>query len=424
MFKFLEIWAGIGIGQTERRGRKGFAEDAKEQPKNSPLKVGQCLKILSSFFEFFSAPSANPSRPLLSAVLTVGLLIATQAHAQTFTGIGRPATQAEVKAWDIDVRPDFKGLPPGQGTVRRGEQIWEAQCASCHGTFGESNEVFPPMVGYTTAKDIQTGRVARLNLDGDAPTRTSMMKLAHVSTLWDYIYRAMPWTAPKSLSPDDVYAVTAFILNLANVLPEDFTLSDKNIRDVQARLPNRNGLTTTHSLWPGAEFGPRTKPDVQGAACVRNCTPGQVKVASVIPDYAKSAHGNLADQSRPWGPVRGLQTIALEPKVPPAQVNTAQAAIKSGVNEAGSAPTFAQIQPLMQQNACLACHGMDNKMVGPSFKEIATRYQNKADASDYLAQRIKQGGQGVWGSIPMPAQAIGVGDAQAVARWLAAGAKP
>ena len=66
----------------------------------------------------------------------------------------------EVAAWDIDVRPDFKGLPAGSGTVAKGQDVWEAKCASCHGVFGESNEVFTPLVGGTTAEDIKTGRVA------------------------------------------------------------------------------------------------------------------------------------------------------------------------------------------------------------------------------------------------------------------------
>ena len=128
------------------------------------------------------------------------------AQGARFEGVGRAATPAEVKAWDIDVRPDFKGLPPGQGSVKRGEQIWEAQCASCHGTFGESNDVFTPIVGYTTPRDVQAGRVAALMPGANAPTRSTLMKVAHLSTLWDYIRRAMPWTAPKTLSDDDVYA--------------------------------------------------------------------------------------------------------------------------------------------------------------------------------------------------------------------------
>src|SRR5438067_10753685 len=80
----------------------------------------------------------------------------------TFPGIGRPATPAEIAAWDIDVRPDFKGLPPGSGSVEQGQGIWDAKCAQCHGTFGESNEVFQPLVGGTTADDIKTGHAKAL----------------------------------------------------------------------------------------------------------------------------------------------------------------------------------------------------------------------------------------------------------------------
>src|SRR5438552_2411857 len=76
--------------------------------------------------------------------------------------VGRPATPAEIAAWDIDVRPDFKGLPPGSGSVAEGQKVWDAKCASCHGTFGESNEVFTPLVGGTTTQDVKTGRVAAL----------------------------------------------------------------------------------------------------------------------------------------------------------------------------------------------------------------------------------------------------------------------
>src|SRR5436853_3365611 len=82
--------------------------------------------------------------------------------AAQFPGIGRPATPAEIAAWDIDVRPDFKGLPPGSGSVAKGQKVWDEKCASCHGTFGESNEVFTPLVGGTTAEDMKTGRVRSL----------------------------------------------------------------------------------------------------------------------------------------------------------------------------------------------------------------------------------------------------------------------
>src|SRR5262245_40370015 len=112
-------------------------------------------------------------------ILAAAAMLATSAlHAQSttrFSGIGRTATPAEVRAWDIDVRKDFTGLPKGSGSVARGEEIWEAQCASCHGTFGESNEVFNPIIGGTTRDDVKAGVVKSLTTS--ELQRTTMMKL-------------------------------------------------------------------------------------------------------------------------------------------------------------------------------------------------------------------------------------------------------
>jgi S-disulfanyl-L-cysteine oxidoreductase SoxD len=333
--------------------------------------------------------------------LTLGLA-ATAAGAQgtPYGGIGRTATPQEVAAWDIDVRPDFKGLPKGSGSVSQGQDVWEAKCASCHGVFGESNEFFSPIVGGTSKNDVQTGRVARLT-DGSFPGRTTLMKLSSVSTLWDYINRAMPWTQPKSLTADEVYAVTAFILNLGGVVPEGFVLSDQTIEQVQSRLPNRQGKSTLHGLWPGRSMGNAGKPDVKAVACMSGCATAP-QVASSIPDYARNAHGNLALQNRPVGAQRGVDT---------APVAASNAALVST-----AAPTLA----LAQKHACTACHGTDNRIVGPSFKEITAKYRGQANAEAYLSGKIKAGGQGVWGNIPMPAQALPEADAKALAAWLLA----
>jgi mono/diheme cytochrome c family protein len=107
---------------------------------------------------------------LLGSAVTLAL-----AQSAAYVGIGRVATPAELAAWDTDVRPDFKGLPKGSGTVAQGQQIWEDQCASCHGMFGESNQVFQPIVGGTGANDVQRGRSARLT-DPSFPGRTTLMK--------------------------------------------------------------------------------------------------------------------------------------------------------------------------------------------------------------------------------------------------------
>ena len=334
-----------------------------------------------------------------------GMLCAAQALAQTpYTGIGRTATPREVAAWDIDVRPDFKGLPKGAGSVAQGMEVWEAQCASCHGIFGESNEVFSPLVGGTTAQDVKTGRVASLK-NNSFPGRTTLMKLSSVSTLWDYINRAMPWNAPKSLSVQEVYAVTAYLLNMGGVLPEGFVLSDRNIAEAQARLPNREGMNTEHGLWPGKRdaqgLGNGGKPDVQGLACMSNCQ-AEPKVASFLPDFARNSHGNLADQQRTVGPQRGALTgPAARPALAVAGAELA----------------------LATQHNCTACHGAQNRIVGPGFTEIASKYAGRADAQAYLAGKIRGGGQGVWGAIPMPAQSLPDNDVKALAAWLATGAK-
>ena len=363
--------------------------------------------------------------------LLVLLPFAACAQTAQFQNIGRTATPQEIKAWDIDVRPDFKGLPAGQGSVRQGEALWEAQCQSCHGGFGESAEYFMPIAGGTTADDIKTGRVKSLLPGSNQPQRTTLMKLSSLSTLWDYINRAMPWNSPKSLSTNEVYAATAYILHLGNILPPDFVLSNQNMSAVQAMLPNRLGKTTAHSLWPGSELGASlssssssAKPDVQGSNCMRDCAP-EATVKSTLPDYAKSAHGNLADQSRSIGPSRGVASGATPlaadtpSKIALAQVSRAQAA--SEVIAVSSAVQAAQVKPLLGKNNCTACHGLENKLVGPAFKDIATRYKTDANAVALLAGKIKNGSQGAWGVIPMPAQALSVADATQIAQWLAAG---
>jgi S-disulfanyl-L-cysteine oxidoreductase SoxD len=317
---------------------------------------------------------------------------AAAAQADRYPGIGRSATVSEIAAWDIDVRPDFKGLPAGAGSVAHGMQVWESQCASCHGFFGESNQFFSPIVGGTTPGDIQTGRVARLN-DPSFPGRTTLMKLPTLSTLWDYIRRAMPWTRPKTLTNEEVYAVTAYILNLGGVVPDDFILSDKNIAEVQQRLPNRNGMSTEHALWPGA--GARA-PDVRAHACMNDCAP-QAQVASFLPDFARDAHGNLAEQNRLVGAQKGADT-----------------------RRAGAVADATPAMLLRKYN-CVACHGMDNRIVGPSLREVSAKYAGSADAPAYLSAKIKSGGVGVWGSAAMPSQTIGDSDATAIAQWLAQG---
>ena len=366
----------------------------------------------------------SSSRKALLTLALLALAGTAQAQAAKFSGVGRDATAKEIAAWDIDVRPDFKGLPAGSGSVAKGQEVWEGKCASCHGIFGESGEVFSPLVGGTTAEDIKTGRVANLRR-ADFPGRTTLMKVPTVSTLWDYINRAMPWNAPKSLSTEEVYAVTAFLLNLGGIVPDNYVLSDKNIAEVQQRLPNRHGMTTEHALWPGQEFGGKArKPDVQAVACMNNCV-AEARVSSFLPDYARDAHGNLAEQNRLVGAQHGADTSKPEPKGAGAAAAaavvaaaSAKATSKPAAKAEGGVDTKAA-QALLSKYSCTACHAVDRKLVGPSFADIAKKHAGK---SDYLVGKIKSGSSGVWGPIPMPAQSLPEADARTLAQWLAAGA--
>ena len=340
---------------------------------------------------------------LAAGIAAIGIaLISVQAFAvDDYAGIGRAATPAEVKAWDIDVRPDFKGLPVGSGSVEHGQSLWEDKCAPCHGTFAESNKVFTPLVGGTTKEDMVTGHVANLNRR-DFPGRTTFMKVSSISTLYDYIRRAMPWNAPKSLSDDDVYAVLAYLLNLSDIVPDDFVLNDQTIRDVQKILPNRNGMTTDHALWPGDEFGHgKTKPDTHNIACMKDCKK-EVAIASTLPDYAWTSHGDLSKQNRTFGPIRGKKTGKGDDK-----------------SEAVGPTPF----ELAQSSGCLGCHGTNAKIVGPGYNEVADKYRGK-DVLAQLTAKVKAGGEGVWGSTPMPAQSdVKEDDIKTLVSWILAGAK-
>ena len=341
------------------------------------------------------------------------LTVAAVSVAATPVNLGRPATPAEIKAWDIDVRPDFAGLPAGSGTVARGQEVWESKCENCHGAFGESNEVFTPIIGHTTKDDIRTGHVAALRSD-TVPQRTTLMKLSELSVLWDYINRAMPWNAPKSLSTDDVYAVVAYVLNLGGVVPDDYVLSEKNMQATQNLLPNRNGKTREHGLW---ELG--AKPDVQGSVCMTNCA-SKVTISSHLPDFARNAHGDISAQNRMLGGLRGADTLR---PAPTEFVTLAARANNAVTGPASAASGAADPAKLAAQHACLACHGVVTKIVGPALIDVHKKYAaQKSDAAKLLVVRIKSGGSGAWGTIPMPAQDhVPDADIRAIAEWIAAG---
>jgi S-disulfanyl-L-cysteine oxidoreductase SoxD len=172
-------------------------------------------------------------------------------------GYGEKATPEQIAGWDIDVRGnDGAGLPPGSGNVHRGAAVYAEQCALCHGTFGEGEGRFPKLVGGAgTLRD-------------DRPDLTVGSYWPFAPTLWDYINRAMPMPAPHTLSADDVYALTAYILQLNDLVPSEFVADRDSLPKV--KMPNRDSFVWTDP-----------RPDTMAKTCMSACAdPADIKIVS------------------------------------------------------------------------------------------------------------------------------------------------
>jgi S-disulfanyl-L-cysteine oxidoreductase SoxD len=196
-----------------------------------------------------------------SLLLCVSLLIAAGMAANAAEpghyGYGARATPEQLAGWDIDARgDDGAGLPAGKGTVQKGSEVFADQCAACHGTFGEGEGRFPKLAGG----------IGTLRDDRPEPTVGSYWPFA--PTLWDYINRAMPMPAPHTLSADDVYALTAYILNLNDIVPNEFVADRDSLPKV--KMPNHDSFTWTDP-----------RPDTMAKPCMRACAdPAGIKIMS------------------------------------------------------------------------------------------------------------------------------------------------
>jgi len=144
-------------------------------------------------------------------------------------GIGRAATPAEIAGWDIDIRADGQGLPPGRGSVSEGQRIFAETCAACHGQNGEGKPADQLVGGFGT-------------LTTEKPVRTVGSYWPYATTLFDFIRRAMPFNAPQSLSADQVYAVSAYILYLNKIVAADAVLDASSLPKIE--MPNRGGFSS------------------------------------------------------------------------------------------------------------------------------------------------------------------------------------
>ncbi|WP_407080453.1 c-type cytochrome [Bradyrhizobium roseum] len=180
------------------------------------------------------------------------------AKVATQLGLGRPALPEEIKAWDIDVRPDGRGLPVGKGTAKQGDEIFQAQCASCHGEFGQGVGRWPVLAGGAGT------------LKADRPDKTVGSFWPDLSTVFDYIQRAMPYGNARSLSSDEIYALTAYILTMNDVIKdENFELNEKNFASI--KMPNAAAFYDDDREIAEKQFWNKEP-------CMKNCRPASPKV--------------------------------------------------------------------------------------------------------------------------------------------------
>lgn len=164
-------------------------------------------------------------------VAAAGLLAAAAASAQEGPNLGRPATPAEIAGWDITIEPDGTGLPPGSGDALAGEAVYTAKCLACHGAEGAGQLNDRLAGGHGTLQDA-------------APVRTIGSYWPHATTVFDYVRRAMPYTMPQSLSDDEVYAVTAYLLYINDIIGERDVMNAETLPAV--RMPNRDNFIVAY----------------------------------------------------------------------------------------------------------------------------------------------------------------------------------
>ena len=206
-------------------------------------------------------------------LIMISLSISFSSHAENRKyNICKLATKIEIAGWDIDVRPDGVGAPKGSGNAIDGEEIYVNRCASCHGDFGEGVDRWPALVGGDGT------------LASHDPEKTTGSYWPYASTIFDYVYRSMPFGEAQTLTHDETYKIVAYLLNMNEIIDEDFVLSEKNIGKI--KMPNASGFSL-----------PDPRPDVtkykDGQPCMKNCNVpvkiiGKARDIDVTPDDEKS----------------------------------------------------------------------------------------------------------------------------------------
>lgn len=292
-------------------------------------------------------------KSLIATTLGAALAMTGTAVQAEKLGIGATASAEEIAGWDIDIRPDGKGLPKGQGSVEEGEALYEQFCATCHGLFGEGEGRWPVLAG------------GQDTLTEERPTKTVGSYWPYASTLYDYIRRAMPFTAPRSLSDEQVYHITAYVLYLNEIVEEDFVLDQDSLATI--KMPNQDG------------FFVDPRPDVQNTRCMKNCAdPKQLNIAGTLRGITPVGHFVEGADAPAASHEEQMEQESLKEKVRKASIRGEEVSA-GGHGAAAALSDKAVAGKPTYEGACKVCHG--SGLTGSP----------KIGDSDAWQPRIKQG---------------------------------
>ena len=313
-------------------------------------------------------------------------------------GFGQAPTPEQIAAWDIDVRPDGKGLPPGRGTVAEGQAIYDVKCASCHGTFGESTDTWP-----SPAASVRSRPTSRC-----APPAASSPTRRRSGTTSTARCRSQPEDADarRGLRADGVRAAPVGHPSRRRALDRESL--------PKLKLPNRDGFTTDHGF-----MRRDGKPDVMNTLCMTNCG-AEVRLSSEYPGLRpRLAWQPRRADARPRSGRRHRRFTRHQVRVRrwPRPARRERRRRRN--------PRHPDPAAMVKQAGCTACHAVASRVVGPGFREIAAKYAGDAGRPRRSSPpRCVRAGVGVWGQIPMPPQAqVKEADARTMVQWILGGAK-
>ena len=296
-------------------------------------------------------------------------------------GLGRVALPEEISAWDVAVLPDGQGLRPGSGSVEDGEELFVNACGSCHGDFAEGIDSWPPLAGgQGTLKD-------------QRPLKTVGSYWPYLSTVWDYVHRSMPFGGAQTLSTDEVYAITAYILYSNSLVDSDFVLTHENF--TQIVLPNAEGFYVD-------DRDQTEVPQFTVEPCMTNCvetvsiTKRAVDLGVTPMDAPGIPAGTLPDVR---AAVEGASEAVVQEASTEAPATEAVAETAPTEQVAGADPALVEAgQKAFRQ--CAACHKVGDGAkngTGPVLNGIIGKVAGQVEGFKYSQQLVDAGAGGlVW----------------------------